>query len=124
MFWQSLWIKQRRSAFRNVVLFVRFFNHFYFVICVFLAMLGFCCCSWASSIVSATRGYSLVAGPGLLISVKSIGSQVLGLYYLWSAGSAAVRHMGSSQTRNQTDVPGTGRGTLDHWKVSPYECHS
>ena len=63
----------------NVVLFVCFFNHFYFVICVFLAVLGFCCCSWAFSIVSATRGYSLIAGHGLLISVKSIGSQVLGL---------------------------------------------
>lgn len=79
MFWKSLWIKQRRSAFMKTVLFVRFLNHFSFIICVFLAALGFRCCSWASSTLATSRGYSLVAEHGLLIAVKSIGSRVLGL---------------------------------------------
>ena len=63
----------------NAMLFVHFLNHFYFIICVFLAALGFWCCSWASSTLATSRGYSLVAVHGLLITVKSIGSRALGL---------------------------------------------
>jgi len=34
---------------------------------------------------------------------------------LWCMGSVALRHMKSSQTRDQTRVPCTGRQILNHW---------
>lgn len=41
--------KAETPAFMNAMLFVCFFNHFYFTICVFLAVLGFVAARGASS---------------------------------------------------------------------------
>lgn len=62
----------------NAMLFVCFFNHFYFTICVFLAALGFVAAR-GPPLALASRGCSLAAVRGFLIAVKSIGSRVLGL---------------------------------------------
>jgi len=38
-----------------------------------------------------------------------------GLQWLWLSGLVALWHVGSSQTRDQTCVPCTGRQILNHW---------
>ena len=38
-----------------------------------------------------------------------------GAQYLWLRGLVAPQHVGSSQTRDQTCVPCTGRQILNHW---------
>ena len=49
---------------------------------------------------------SLVAEHGLL------GAQA---QWLWHTGLVALRHVGSSQTRNQTSVPCIARWILNYW---------
>ena len=57
-----------------------------------------------------------------LLLLWSSGSRVVRLLQWWHMGSVALQHVGSSQTRNQTHVPCTGRQILNHWttrKVPP-----
>ena len=44
-----------------------------------------------------------------------IGSCSMSAQELWHTASAALQHVGSSQTRNRTYVPCTGRQTPNHW---------
>ena len=84
-----------------------FFCLFLFVLFLFLAVLGLCCCVWAFS--SCGKRGLLFAVHGLLIVVASLvvehGLQAQGFQQLWHTGSVAPRHVGSSQARDQTRVP-------------------
>ena len=42
---------------------------------------------------------------------------------LWCVGSVALWHVGSSQTRDQTDVPCIGQWTLNPWTTRETLCH-
>ena len=83
------------------------------------------------SLVAANRGYSLVAKHRFLIAAASLvgahelwarrlqwwhrlGSRAQA-QELWHVVSVAPRHVGSSQTRDQTRVPCIGRQILNHW---------
>ena len=60
------------------------------------------------SLVVMSRGYSLVAVHRFLLVVASLvaehGLWALRLQQLWRLGLAALQHVGSSQTRDQTHV--------------------
>ena len=58
----------------------------------------------------ATRGYSSLQGGAAPVAEPRL--QVHGFQQLQLTGSAAPRHVGSSQTRNQTRVPCNGRQIL------------
>ena len=102
-----------------------FFRHCY----LFLAMLGLCCCEWAFSscdkrglLLAVVRGF-LTAVPSL---VQSMGSRCRGFSrcstraqdlrlagsVLWRMGSAALRRVGSSRTRDGALVPSLAGGFL------------
>ena len=92
-------------------------KNIYFWLCwVFVAECG-------PSLVVASGGYSLVAVLGLLTAVSSLVAehrlQAHGLSQLQHVSSLAVlvalRHMGSSWTRDRTHVPCIGRWILNHW---------
>ena len=79
-------------------------NLFFLIIIIILAALGLCCCTGFSP-VAASRGYSLVAVPGLLIALASLvaehrlqGMQAPGVVAqgLSSRGSWALEHRLSS----------------------------
>ena len=94
-----------------------------------LAGLGLRCCA-GFSLVSESRGCSLVAVLRLLIAVASLAAQhglwgawasVVGVRRLQSTGSIVVAHglsfpkpVGSSLIRDQTCVSCTGRQSLYH----------
>ena len=84
---------------------------------LFLAALGLCCCVRAFS-SCGKRGLLFVAVLTLLIVVPSLvvehGLQAHGLQELWHTGLAALRHVGSSWTRDRTHVPCIGRQILNH----------
>ena len=101
----------------------------FFLINLFLAALGHCCCARAFS-SCGERGLLFVAVCRLLIAVASLvvehRLQAHGLQQLWHMGSTAQaqqlwhtglvapRHVGSSRTRARTRVPCTGRRILNH----------
>ena len=79
-------------------------NLFFLIIIIILAALGLCCCTGFSP-VAASRGYSLVAVPGLLSALASLvaehrlqGMQAPGVVAqgLSSRGSWALEHRLSS----------------------------
>ena len=88
-------------------------------------MLGVHCCT-GFFLVVVSRGYSLVVVQGLLIAVASLvvehrlnscSSQALE-HRLSSCGAwglAALQHVGSSQTRDQTCISCISRWILYHW---------
>ena len=84
------------------------------VLHLFIYSLTFGCAG--SSSLSA--GFSLVAEHGLLILVTSLvvaqGFQ-WGSVVLCCTGLADPWHVASSQTRDRTHVPCTGRWILNHW---------
>ena len=67
--------------------------------------------------VAASGGHSSSRCMGLSLSrplpLQSTGSRRAGSVIV-ATGPAALRHMGSSQTRARTRVPCTGRQTLNH----------
>ena len=79
-------------------------------ICLFLAVLGLCCCAW---VFSSCREWELLSTCGVRASHRCVGlPSVLflqstwalgatGFHKLWCMSLAALRHVGpSSQTRN------------------------
>ena len=58
------------------------------------------------------RGFSLVAGHKLLITVASCGAQALSV--LWCRGFVIPQHVESSWTRDPTHVPCIARWILSH----------
>ena len=90
------------------------------------------------SLVAASRGYSLLQCAGFslqrLLLLRNTGSRCIGfnscstraqwlrhtgprvrrLQQLWHMGLVALRHVGSSRTRDRTHVPGIGRRILNH----------
>ena len=83
-------------------------------------MLGLHCYT-GFSLVVVNGGYSLAVMCRLLIAVASlVGSMGSGVWsvqaqQLWPESLAALRHVGSSQTKDQTCVPCIGRQILNHW---------
>ena len=71
------------------------------------------------SLVAASGGYSLAAVRMLLTAVACLVAEhwleAHGLQQLWCTGLVALRHVESSQTRDQACVPCFGRQVLDHW---------
>ena len=70
------------------------------------------------SLVVASGGYSSLRCMGCslqwLLLLWSMGSRTQGLQQLWSMGLIAPHHVESSQTKDQTNVPCTGRWILIH----------
>ena len=79
---------------------------------IFIAMHGL-------SLVSASRGFSLVAMHRLLIVMTSLVAEhrLQGTQARWlrPTGLVALRHVESSWIRDQTCVPHTGRWMLNPW---------
>ena len=108
-----------------VTLFLKFV---YLFIYLLLAVLGLHCCAWAFFSCSE-QGLLFGAVRGLLIAVASLvvehRLQARSLQQLWHVGSraqaqqlwctglVALRHVGSSQTRDRTCVPCIGRQILN-----------
>ena len=84
------------------------------------------------SLVAVSRGYSSLWCTGFslqwLLLLRSMGSRAQA-QQLWPSGLVALRHVGSSQTRDRTRVPCTGRWILNHCatrEVPPFTlllCH-
>ena len=112
------------------------FIHFILFYLFILAVLGLCCCAWASS-SCGERGYSSLWCAGFLlwwlVLLQSTGSRCTGFsscgtraqqlwlagsraqaQQLWCTGLVALRHVGSSCTRARTCVPCIGRRILNH----------
>ena len=66
------------------------------------------------SLVVASRGYSLIALPGLLL-LRSTCSRVRQFQWLWHTGLVTSQHVESSRTRDRTHVADTDRWVLNHW---------
>ena len=83
-----------------------------------MAVLGPRLCARALS-SCGKRGPLFIAVRGPLTTAASLccGPQAPGAQaqQLWLTGPAALRHVGSSQTRSRTRVPCTGRQTLNHY---------
>ena len=99
-----------------------FFLFFFFS---FLADIGLRCCSRLSLVVMR-QGYLLSQCSGFslrwLLLLQRTGSRHAGFMsfrawtqQLWHRGLAALWHVGSSQTRDQTHVPCIDRQILNHW---------
>ena len=92
--------------------------YYFCLCCVLIAAPGL-------SLAAESRGSSLVVVCGLLVEVASLaveeGSRHTGFsrsvwaQKLWCTNLVAVRHVGSSQTRDQTCVLCIGRRILYHW---------
>ena len=87
----------------------RFICIYFYILFVFFAALGLCCCVWA---------FSSCGEWGLLFVavLSSCGSRALEcrLTGLWRTGLVAQRHVGSSRTRHRTHVPSICRWILNH----------
>ena len=84
---------------------------------------------WGLSLVVAIRGYSSLWCMGFslqwLLLLGSMSSRAHWLQLLWHMGLVALRHMGSSWTRDRTCGSHTGRWTPIHWatrEVPFYQC--
>ena len=79
----------------------------FFVVNLFLAALGLRCSVRAFSSCGERR---LLSSFGVVAStVAEHSSRVWGLQYLWCISLVSLRHVESSQTTDQTCVPGIGR---------------
>ena len=82
----------------------------------------FSCREWGllsscGALASRRGGFSLqITGSRTcwLQSLQQMGSRANGPQKLWFVGLVVLWHMGSSQTRDWTRVPGTGRKILNH----------
>ena len=93
---------------------LKFFPLYFCV--AFLAVLALCCYAHFS-LVAASRAYSNCgawASHGSGFSCCRAWALEYGFQSLWLMGLAALRHMGSSRTRDQTQVPCIGRLTPIH----------
>ena len=84
-----------------------------------LWLLGLCCCVQA---FSSWREQGLLSNCGVKTShcggfswLQSTGFRESGHQFLWCMGLVALRHVGSSHTRDQTCVSCIGRWILCHW---------
>ena len=99
--------------------FLSFFFFLFWLILVFVAAQGL-------SLVVMRQGYLLSQCSGFslrwLLLLQRTGSRHVGFMsfrawtqQLWHRGLAALWHVGSSQTRDQTHVPCIDRQILNHW---------
>ena len=87
---------------------------FYFL---FLVVLGLHCCARGLSLIAEWELLCLqCAGFSLrwLLLLLSMGSRVWA-QQLWRTGLVALRHVGSSWTRDRTRIPCIGKWFLNHW---------
>ena len=97
-------------------------------ICLLLAVLGLHCCMKACSRCSewglppSCSGFSCPAARAL----GRTGCRSCGMWApeLWHTGFVAPQHAGSSQTRDRTSVPCTGRWILHHWTTREVQSMS
>ena len=76
-----------------------------------LRSLFFSCCEW-----ELLSGCGVQACPSRGFSCSGAWALGIGAQWLWYMGLVALQHVGwSSQTRDQTFVPCTGRQILNHW---------
>ena len=91
------------------MLFVWFFKINLYLFLAVLVLVA----SWAFSLVTASRDYSLVAVRGLLIAVAPLAAGSPGsgaqAQQLWQMSLVFPWHVGSSQTRDGTHVSCFGR---------------
>ena len=66
---------------------------------------------WGLSLFAVSMGFSLQ----WRLLLQSTGYRTWGLRWFWSMGLVVRRHVGSSQTRDQTYVFCIGRWILNHW---------
>ena len=72
-------------------------------------------------LVAASSGYSLAVVHGfslrwlLFLWLASSGAHS---QWMWCAGLVDLRHVGSSQSKDRTHVPCTGRQILNHWTTT------
>ena len=52
---------------------------------------------------------------GRRLALQPLGSRACGLWQQWCAGLVASQHVGSSRTRDRTQVPCTARQILNRW---------
>ena len=101
--------------FRKGVFFKIFFLSFFIYFWLLQSLVA---TPWAFSSYGE-QGLLSSSGAGLLTVMASLvaeqGSRVLGLQQLWPMGLAALHHMESSNTRDQTCLPCIGRWILNHW---------
>ena len=92
---------------------------FCFVFYLFLTLLTLHCSTQAFSTCGEQGGLlsTCSAQPSHCDGFSCCAAQALGhrLQQLWHTGLVAPQHVGSSQTRDQTCVPCTGRQILNHW---------
>ena len=107
------------------------FNFMYSCIyCLFSVVPGLGCSS-GCSLLGASKGYSPVAGHGLLTAVTSpvvehglegMWDSVVVALGLYSTGLSALWRAGFSQPRDWTLVSCTGRWILNHWVTKEAPC--
>ena len=98
-----------KLALEHLEVLVRLQCFFEFFLLLFWTVLGLSHCTWAfSSCTKQGLLFTVVCGP-LVVVASLVACQ------LWHTGLAAPKHVGSSQTRDQTCVPCVGRGILSHW---------
>ena len=111
------------SHFPNIIKLLHFL--FYIFIYLFMVVLGLRCYAWAFSSCSE-QGYSpcrAQASPRSGFScwgARALGAQAQQLRRM---GLAALRHVGSSQTRDWTHVPCISRQILNHWTTREAPAH-
>ena len=119
------YLKVERFSRRYTLLLFTFTLSFFLFFFSFLADLGLRCCSRLSLVVMR-QGYLLSQCSGFslrwLLLLQRTGSRHAGFMsfrawtqQLWHRGLAALWHVGSSQTRDQTHVPCIDRQILNHW---------
>ena len=91
---------------------------FFLINCLFLSRLDLHCWAWAflqswraGDPLQLQRAASHRDG----CSCRRAWALGTCIQQLWSTSPVAPQHVGSSQTRDQTHVPCTGRQSLNHW---------
>ena len=101
------------AVFEYVNLFFRDCFIFYFWLCwVFVDAHGLFQVAASGATVSWAVHWLLFA---MVFLLQGMGSRVHGLQHLWHMDSAAPWYVESSQSRDWTHVPCTGRWILNHW---------
>ena len=98
-------------------------SYFYFFRFMYLAVLGLHCCIWAFSSCREWRPLFIALHRHLMLwwplvlwgmGCRRTGFSSCSAWAQLCTGSVALRHVGSSQTRDRTHVPCIGRWILTH----------
>ena len=118
---QDVWLPIQNSRWEipSSPLSIYFWPHSKLLLCLFLKYFYWFIYFWLCWVVTAAPRLSLVAVWGLLTGVASLVVEhrlwPQELQKLWCMGFIALKHVGSSQTRDRTCVTWTDRQILNHW---------